>query len=210
MNTPHTTDVPLKEIVDLILRINAQAYSIEAANPRHEHEWMVWKDVKLPEGKILIPGIDQPPDERGRASRAGGLADQELRLRRRQRERHRQHRLRLRAGLEHDPRASGGAMGEARALVEGAKLASRIYGNSRRTRFAHGGSPRLRSERTRGDGAMAVEILDDAMLRIAPAGPCARAAWQRVWRAARSDRGTGVDTRGRVSFCSATSMAAAG
>jgi 5-methyltetrahydropteroyltriglutamate--homocysteine methyltransferase len=57
MNTPHTSDVPLKEIVDLILRINAQAYSIEAANPRHEHEWMVWRDVKLPEGKILIPGV---------------------------------------------------------------------------------------------------------------------------------------------------------
>jgi 5-methyltetrahydropteroyltriglutamate--homocysteine methyltransferase len=57
MNTPHTTDVPLKDIVDLILKINAQAYSIEAANPRHEHEWMIWQDVKLPEGKILIPGI---------------------------------------------------------------------------------------------------------------------------------------------------------
>ena len=57
MNTPHTTDIPLRDIVDLILKINAQAYSIEAANPRHEHEWMVWQDVKLPEGKILIPGI---------------------------------------------------------------------------------------------------------------------------------------------------------
>jgi 5-methyltetrahydropteroyltriglutamate--homocysteine methyltransferase len=57
MNTPHTTDIPLKDIVDLILKINAQAYSIEAANPRHEHEWMVWEDVKLPDGKILIPGI---------------------------------------------------------------------------------------------------------------------------------------------------------
>jgi 5-methyltetrahydropteroyltriglutamate--homocysteine methyltransferase len=57
MNTPHTTDVPLKDIVDLILKINAQAYSIEAANPRHEHEWTVWKDVKLPDGKILIPGV---------------------------------------------------------------------------------------------------------------------------------------------------------
>jgi len=57
MNTPHTSDVPLKEIVDMILSINAQAYSIEAANPRHEHEWMVWQDVKLPEGKILIPGV---------------------------------------------------------------------------------------------------------------------------------------------------------
>jgi 5-methyltetrahydropteroyltriglutamate--homocysteine methyltransferase len=57
MNTPHTSDVPLKDIVDLILKINAQAYSIEAANPRHEHEWMVWQNVKLPDGKILIPGI---------------------------------------------------------------------------------------------------------------------------------------------------------
>ena len=57
MNTPHTSDIPLKDIVDLILKINAQAYSIEAANPRHEHEWMVWQDVKLPDGKILIPGI---------------------------------------------------------------------------------------------------------------------------------------------------------
>ncbi len=57
MNTPHTSDIPLKDIVDLILKINAQAYSIEAANPRHEHEWMIWRDVKLPDGKILIPGV---------------------------------------------------------------------------------------------------------------------------------------------------------
>jgi 5-methyltetrahydropteroyltriglutamate--homocysteine methyltransferase len=57
MNTPHTTDVPLNEVVDLILKINAGFYSIEGANPRHEHEWMVWKDVKLPDDKVLIPGI---------------------------------------------------------------------------------------------------------------------------------------------------------
>jgi len=56
-NGPHSTDVPLKEIVDLVLQVNAGAYSIEAANPRHEHEWRVWQDVKLPEGKILIPGV---------------------------------------------------------------------------------------------------------------------------------------------------------
>jgi 5-methyltetrahydropteroyltriglutamate--homocysteine methyltransferase len=54
---PHTSDVPLREIVDLILKINAQGFSIEAANPRHEWEWMVWQDVTLPEGKILIPGV---------------------------------------------------------------------------------------------------------------------------------------------------------
>src|SRR5213594_1541039 len=47
----------LKDIVDIILKINAGAYSFEAANPRHEHEWSVWKNVKLPAGKILIPGV---------------------------------------------------------------------------------------------------------------------------------------------------------
>jgi methionine synthase II (cobalamin-independent) len=56
-NAPHTTDVPLRTLSDLILKLRAQAYSLESANPRHEHEWMVWKDVKLPEGKILIPGV---------------------------------------------------------------------------------------------------------------------------------------------------------
>jgi 5-methyltetrahydropteroyltriglutamate--homocysteine methyltransferase len=54
---PHTTDVPLKDIVDLILSVNVGAYVIEGANPRHEHEWKVWQDVKLPEGKVLIPGV---------------------------------------------------------------------------------------------------------------------------------------------------------
>jgi 5-methyltetrahydropteroyltriglutamate--homocysteine methyltransferase len=57
MNTPHTQDVPLKNFVDMMLKIKCQAYAVEAANPRHEHEWMVWQDVKLPDGKILIPGV---------------------------------------------------------------------------------------------------------------------------------------------------------
>jgi 5-methyltetrahydropteroyltriglutamate--homocysteine methyltransferase len=54
---PHTTDIPLAEIVDLVLSVNAGAYSVEAGNVRHEHEWRVWKDVKLPDGKLLIPGV---------------------------------------------------------------------------------------------------------------------------------------------------------
>ena len=54
---PHTNDLPLSEFVDIVLSINAGAYSIEAANPRHEWEWEVWKDVKLPDGKVLIPGV---------------------------------------------------------------------------------------------------------------------------------------------------------
>jgi 5-methyltetrahydropteroyltriglutamate--homocysteine methyltransferase len=54
---PHVSDVPLKSIVDLILKVRAGAYVIESANPRHEHEWQVWKDVKLPPGRVLIPGV---------------------------------------------------------------------------------------------------------------------------------------------------------
>ena len=54
---PHTHDLPLAHVVDLMLRVEAQAYSVEAANPRHEHEWKIWKDTKLPDGKILIPGV---------------------------------------------------------------------------------------------------------------------------------------------------------
>jgi 5-methyltetrahydropteroyltriglutamate--homocysteine methyltransferase len=54
---PHVSDVPLKDIVDLILKVRAGAYVIESANPRHEHEWQVWKTVKLPPGRVLIPGV---------------------------------------------------------------------------------------------------------------------------------------------------------
>lgn len=54
---PHTTDVPLKEIVDLVLKVKARTYLIEGANPRHEHEWRIWENVKLPEGKVLAPGM---------------------------------------------------------------------------------------------------------------------------------------------------------
>jgi 5-methyltetrahydropteroyltriglutamate--homocysteine methyltransferase len=56
-HAPHVADAPLEAIVDLILEVNAGAYSIEAANVRHEHEWRVWQDTKLPEGKLLIPGV---------------------------------------------------------------------------------------------------------------------------------------------------------
>jgi 5-methyltetrahydropteroyltriglutamate--homocysteine methyltransferase len=56
-HVPHTSDAPLEKIVDLILQVNAGAYSIEAANPRHEHEWRVWERVKLPNDRILIPGV---------------------------------------------------------------------------------------------------------------------------------------------------------
>ena len=54
---PHLTDIPLRDVVDLLLTVRAGAYSLEAGNVRHEHEWKVWRDVKLPDGKMLIPGV---------------------------------------------------------------------------------------------------------------------------------------------------------
>lgn len=54
---PHTTDIPLWDIIDVLLSVNAGAYSVEAGNVRHEHEWRVWEDGTLPEGKLLIPGV---------------------------------------------------------------------------------------------------------------------------------------------------------
>jgi len=54
---PRVHDMALTDIVAIMLRVNAGAYSFEAANPRHEHEWRVWQSVKLPEGKILIPRV---------------------------------------------------------------------------------------------------------------------------------------------------------
>jgi 5-methyltetrahydropteroyltriglutamate--homocysteine methyltransferase len=54
---PHHKDVPLKDIVDIVLKGRPQAVSFPGANPRHGHEWKVWKDVKLPDGKIIIPGV---------------------------------------------------------------------------------------------------------------------------------------------------------
>jgi 5-methyltetrahydropteroyltriglutamate--homocysteine methyltransferase len=54
---PHVTDIPLRDIVDVMLAVNCQAYSFEAGNVRHEHEWKVWRAVKLPADRFLIPGV---------------------------------------------------------------------------------------------------------------------------------------------------------
>lgn len=56
-NGPHTNDVNARDIVDLILRVNVGGYSLEMANPRHEHEWRLWQTTKLPDGKVLYPGV---------------------------------------------------------------------------------------------------------------------------------------------------------
>jgi 5-methyltetrahydropteroyltriglutamate--homocysteine methyltransferase len=54
---PHHLDVPLKDIIDIVLRSRPYSVSFEGANPRHEHEWAMWKDVKLPDGKVIVPGV---------------------------------------------------------------------------------------------------------------------------------------------------------
>ena len=54
---PHVTDLSLRDVADLVLRVKARAYSVEAATPRHSHEWRLWEEVKLPDGKVLIPGV---------------------------------------------------------------------------------------------------------------------------------------------------------
>jgi len=54
---PHAFDPPLADVIDLVLRVRARYYLIEQANPRHEHEWRLWEEVALPEGKVLVPGV---------------------------------------------------------------------------------------------------------------------------------------------------------
>ena len=54
---PHTYDIPLEDIVDIMLKVNADGFSIEAGNVRHDHEWRVWETTKLPDGKVLVPGV---------------------------------------------------------------------------------------------------------------------------------------------------------
>jgi 5-methyltetrahydropteroyltriglutamate--homocysteine methyltransferase len=54
---PHVTDIAMADIVEVMLAVDAQAYSFEAGNVRHEHEWKVWREVKLPDGKLILPGV---------------------------------------------------------------------------------------------------------------------------------------------------------
>ena len=54
---PHITDIPMRDIVEVMLAIDAHAYSFEAGNVRHEHEWKIWQEVKLPDDKLILPGI---------------------------------------------------------------------------------------------------------------------------------------------------------
>ena len=116
---PHSSDVPFKDIADLVLEVRAGGYSIELANPRHEHEWRLWEHLKLPKDTVLIPGvishatnIVEHPEliaERDHAARPPGRA----------RERDRRHRLRFCAGDLFRSRASLDHVGQARSPGRG-------------------------------------------------------------------------------------------
>ena len=122
-NAPHTGDVPLKDIVHLLLRLRVGAYSIEAANVRHEHEWHLWETVKLPANKILIPGVishvtnivEHPELVAERIVRLAALVGEDP---------HCRHRLRICPGSVRAARPSDDHVVETEALVEGARLAS--------------------------------------------------------------------------------------
>ena len=112
---PHVFDPPLREVIDLVLKVKARYYLFEQANARHEHEWRLWEDVELPEGKVLIPGVVshhtivvEHPEL---------VAERLVRLARpgRPRERHGRHRLRLRAGRLPAPRPPLDPVGQARS-----------------------------------------------------------------------------------------------
>ena len=113
-HVPHVADAPLADIVELMLQVHAGAYSIEAANVRHEHEWRVWQKLKLPAGKILIPGVIT--HHTTTVEHPQLVADRIVRFREagRSGERDCGHRLRLRAGRRRPARASAGDVGEVR------------------------------------------------------------------------------------------------
>ena len=112
-NGPHAFDVPLKDIIDLLLQVRAGHYSFEAANPRHAHEWRVWETVKAAARQSFDPRRDQPRHQYRRASRTGRRAHRAARQNRRPRERHGRHRLRLCAKPVRAPRSPDDHVGEA-------------------------------------------------------------------------------------------------
>ena len=93
---PHHCDVPLADIIDIVFLARASAISFEAANPRHAHEWTLFERVKLPDGKVLIPGVIESKSNFIEHPGAGGAAHRPLRQPGRARERDRRQRLRLR------------------------------------------------------------------------------------------------------------------
>ena len=118
-HAPHVFDPPLADLIDLVLKVPARYYLMEQANPRHEHEWRIWEDVKLPEGKVLVPGVvthhtnvvEHPQLVADRLVRLANLVGRD--------ERDGRHRLRVRPGRVHPPRAPDDPVGEARGARRG-------------------------------------------------------------------------------------------
>ena len=116
---PHAFDPPLKDVVDLVLQVNAGYYAMEQANPRHEHEWRVWEDVKLPDGPQAHPRRRHAPHDDRRAPGPGRRPPRAPRGCRRGGERPGGDRLRLRADGVPAARAPRGAVGQARGARRG-------------------------------------------------------------------------------------------
>ena len=111
---PHTTDIPMRDIVEVMLAVKCQAYSFEAGNVRHEHEWEVWKDVKLPDDKIILPGVVSHATNVVEHPGTGGSAHPAFRRAGRAGTRHRRDRLRPRR-----PRPCADRLGQARGAGPG-------------------------------------------------------------------------------------------
>ena len=122
---PHHHDVPLEKIIGIVLRANAQAYLMEASNPRHAHEWEVWAATDIPDDKVLIPGVIDSVTNFIEHPRLVGAADLEVRRCRRARTGHRRHRLRLRHLRRLRRHPSPDRLGQARSMAEGAEIASK-------------------------------------------------------------------------------------
>ena len=118
-HVPHVADAPLDDIVDLMLRVKAGAYSIEAANARHEHEWRVWQKVKLPAGPDPDSRRRHASHDDRRASAPGGGSHRAICRPGRPGKRDRRHRLRLCAARRHQAGAPAGDVGQARGAGRG-------------------------------------------------------------------------------------------
>ena len=118
---PHHDDIPLKDIIDLIFRVRAGSYSIEASNPCHEHEWRVFEEDEIAERRHFDPWCGRPLHRFYRASRSGGRAAGALRQAGRPRECPRRYRLRAR----HAGRPPSICWAKFEAMAEGARRATK-------------------------------------------------------------------------------------
>ena len=140
---PHHNDVPLKDIADLLMQGRPQAVSFPGANPRHGHEWKVWRDVKLPDGKIIIPGVIELDLQFCGAPGAGGRPHRAVRAGGWPRQRHRRRRLWLRHVRGPGPGRYQDRLDEARRARRGrtARIAAIVVRGLARCRFLLHGEP---------------------------------------------------------------------